>query len=93
MPRDPDQAWWQALSELDEGLVVSRVNHTQLSDVELLQLLLAEFGIRAFDKQKAELVQQAKLSEMIRYGLAPRLRHEFLKAVEIVGGFTGRDCR
>jgi general secretion pathway protein A len=44
------------LSEVEEGVAVSRVNHTQLSDVELLQIILADFGIRAFDKKKAELV-------------------------------------
>mgnify|MGYP001544291988 CR=1 FL=1 len=44
------------LSEVDDNIAVSRVNHTQLTDVELLQLILAEFGIRAFDKPKAELL-------------------------------------
>jgi type II secretory pathway predicted ATPase ExeA len=55
------------LSELEEGLVVSRVNHTQLSDVELLQLLLAEFGIRAFDKQKAELIYMLREHVLEQY--------------------------
>lgn len=44
------------LSEIGDEVAVSRVNHTQLTDVELLQLILAEFGIRAFDKRKAELL-------------------------------------
>ena len=44
------------LSEIDDDMAISRVNHTQLSDVELLQIILAEFGIRAFDKGKPELL-------------------------------------
>jgi type II secretory pathway predicted ATPase ExeA len=46
----------RVLSELDKRVVVARINHTRLSAVELLQLILVEFGIDAFGKGKAELL-------------------------------------
>jgi type II secretory pathway predicted ATPase ExeA len=50
----------RVLSELDEGVVVARINHTRLSAEELLQLVLVEFGIEAFDKGKAELLTRLR---------------------------------
>jgi general secretion pathway protein A len=46
----------RVLSELESDVVAARVNHTRLSDVELLQMILVEFGFEPFDKGKAELV-------------------------------------
>lgn len=48
----------KVFSEMDDDIAVARINNTQLSDVELLQLILAEFGIKAFQKQKAELIYE-----------------------------------
>lgn len=48
----------KVFSEMDDDIAVARVNNTQLSDVELLQLILAEFGIKAFEKKKAELIYE-----------------------------------
>jgi type II secretory pathway predicted ATPase ExeA len=48
----------KVFSEMDEGIAVARVNNTQLSDVELLRLILADFGINAFRKKKAELIYE-----------------------------------
>lgn len=48
----------KVFSEMDDDIAVARVNNTQLSDVELLQLILAEFGIKAFQKKKAELIYE-----------------------------------
>jgi general secretion pathway protein A len=39
-----------------DRVAVARVAHSQLTPVELLQSLLLGFGIRAFDKQKVELL-------------------------------------
>jgi len=46
----------RVLSDLDQRIVVARINHTQLSDVDLLQLILVEFGMEPFAKGKAELL-------------------------------------
>jgi general secretion pathway protein A len=46
----------RVLSELEADVVAARVTHTRLSDVELLEMILVEFGIEPFGKGKAELV-------------------------------------
>jgi general secretion pathway protein A len=46
----------RALGELEADVMAARVTHTQLSDVELLQIILVEFGIEPFGKGKVELV-------------------------------------
>jgi type II secretory pathway predicted ATPase ExeA len=46
----------RVLSDLDKRVVVARINHTQLSAVDLLQMILVEFGIEPFAKGKAELL-------------------------------------
>jgi general secretion pathway protein A len=46
----------RVLGELEADVVAARVTHTRLSDVELLQMILLEFGIEPFDKGKVELV-------------------------------------
>jgi type II secretory pathway predicted ATPase ExeA len=44
------------LADLDQRIVVARINHTQLSAVDLLQMILVEFGMEPFAKGKAELL-------------------------------------
>jgi type II secretory pathway predicted ATPase ExeA len=44
------------LSRLDERVVVAKIHQTQLDEVEFLQALLANFGIEAFDANKARLL-------------------------------------
>jgi general secretion pathway protein A len=46
----------RALGELEADVVAARVTHTRLSDIELLQMILVEFGIEPFGKGKVELV-------------------------------------
>jgi general secretion pathway protein A len=48
------------LGELEADVVAARVTHTRLSDVELLQMILVEFGFELFDKGKAELVTRLR---------------------------------
>ena len=46
----------KVLNELADDIVVARVSNTQLTDTEILQVILAEFGFRPFKKCKAELI-------------------------------------
>ncbi len=46
----------KVLSELDDDVAVARIGHTRLSDKELLQMILVEFGFTPFGKEKVELV-------------------------------------
>jgi len=44
------------LGELDENILVAKIFQTQLSEAEFLQAVLNEFGIKAFNAGKAELL-------------------------------------
>lgn len=46
----------RVLGELESDVVAARVTHTRLTDVQLLQMVLIEFGFEPFRKGKAELV-------------------------------------
>ena len=46
----------KVLNELADDIVVARVSNTQLTDTEILQAILAEFGFKPFKKHKAELI-------------------------------------
>lgn len=46
----------KVLKELADDIVVARVSNTQLTDTEILQAILAEFGFTPFKKHKAELI-------------------------------------
>ena len=48
------------LSELPSNLAVAFITHTRLSDVELLQSILVEFGRRPFDMGKVEMVTEIR---------------------------------
>lgn len=44
------------LKELEQDVVVAQINQTQVSPVEFLQILLAQFGFSPFKMRKAELL-------------------------------------
>ncbi|MEO0974032.1 MAG: AAA family ATPase, partial [Pseudomonadota bacterium] len=44
------------ISAAGQKVVIARIAHSQLTPLELLQAILLTFGIRAFDKQKVELL-------------------------------------
>lgn len=44
------------LSELEKDVVVAQINQTQLSAIEFLQTVLAQFGFQPFKMKKAELI-------------------------------------
>jgi type II secretory pathway predicted ATPase ExeA len=44
------------LSELDNDIIVARVNQTQISSIEFLQAVLVQFGFKPFQMKKAELL-------------------------------------
>ena len=44
------------LAGLDKSIAVARISHTRLSDIELLQMILLEFGFTPFNKGKVELL-------------------------------------
>ncbi len=44
------------LGELENEIVVARVNQTQVSSIEFLQAVLVQFGIKPFQMKKAELL-------------------------------------
>ena len=44
------------LKELDQDVVVAQINQTQISPIEFLQTLLAQFGFSPFKMRKAELL-------------------------------------
>jgi type II secretory pathway predicted ATPase ExeA len=46
------------LAEMKKDVSVARVAHTTLSPTELLQMLLAEFGIRAYEDNKVYLLER-----------------------------------
>ncbi len=46
------------LSELGEDVVIARLSQTQLTPVQLLQGILAEFGFKPFNMRKAELLNR-----------------------------------
>jgi type II secretory pathway predicted ATPase ExeA len=50
----------KVLSELNHDVVAARIAHTTLTPVELLQSILAEFGLREFDDNKVRLLQQLR---------------------------------
>lgn len=44
------------LSELPQSVVVAKIFQTQLDELEFLQLMLVEFGLKRFDAKKVELL-------------------------------------
>ena len=46
----------QFLYELDETVTVARIHQTQVTAVQFLQSILAQFGVRPFNMRKAELL-------------------------------------
>ena len=49
-----------AMTEVDAKFVTARIVHTTLSDVELLQALLSEFGIPDYGTQKVKLLDKLR---------------------------------
>ena len=58
------------LDELDDNIIAFRIYQTLLNNIEFLQMLLREFGIKAFHERKVELLDQiyAWLVEQHRNG-------------------------
>jgi general secretion pathway protein A len=50
----------KVLSELNHDIIAARIAHTTLSPIELLQSILAEFGLKEFDDNKVRLLQQLR---------------------------------
>lgn len=48
------------LSEMDEASTLAFITHTRISDVELLQSILVEFGIRPFEMGKIEMLAELR---------------------------------
>ncbi len=46
----------KVFSELEQDVAVARLTHTRLSDKELLEMILVEFGFTPFGKDKVELL-------------------------------------
>jgi general secretion pathway protein A len=50
----------KVLSELNHDVIAARISHTTIGPVELLQSILAEFGMHDFDDNKVRLLHQLK---------------------------------
>lgn len=48
------------IDELDDDILAVRIHQTLLSDVEFLQMLLLEFGIKSFHERKVELLAEIR---------------------------------
>jgi type II secretory pathway predicted ATPase ExeA len=48
------------LAGLDKSVAVARISHTRLSDTELLQMILLEFGFTPFNRGKVELLSMLR---------------------------------
>ena len=57
----------KTLTELPRSVTVANVFQTQINEVEFLQLLLAEFGIKAFEAKKVELLDTLKTFLLHQY--------------------------
>jgi len=55
------------LSELNESVVVAKVFQTQLDEVEFLQAVLVEFGLKPFNAKKVELLDMLNTFLVERY--------------------------
>jgi len=55
------------LSELNESVVVAKIFQTQLDEVEFLQAVLAEFGLKPFNAKKVELLNMLNSFLIERY--------------------------
>src|SRR5579871_770297 len=49
------------LSELENDIVVARINLTQVSAIEFLQSVLEQFGFQPFEMKKAQLLSDRRL--------------------------------
>ncbi len=86
----------KVLSELNHDVVAARITHTTLTPVELLQSILAEFGLRDFDDNKVRLLQQLRgflehqyqedRQVMIMVDEAQNLTMEALEELRLVSG-------
>ena len=53
----------KVLENMDEDVIVAKIHQTQLTEVQFLQALLAEFGIKAFKSSKVQTLN--KLNEFL----------------------------
>lgn len=84
------------LKELDQDVVVAQINQTQVSPIEFLQTLLAQFGFSPFRMRKAELLATLNsfLIEQYANGRkvllivdeAQNLTHKVLEEVRLLSG-------
>lgn len=61
------------LDNLGEDVIAVKIHQTQLSDVEFLQMLLLEFGIKSFHAGKVELLNQLKEYFLLQYRKGNRI--------------------
>ena len=80
------------LRELDQNVVVAQINQTQISPIEFLQTLLAQFGFSPFKMRKAELLVtlNAFLIEQYANGARRELRASLPAAC---AGACSLECR
>ena len=56
------------MSEIDDDIVTAKLSQTQLTPVQFLQGVLAEFGFKPFRKRKAELIDMLNMYLIEKYG-------------------------
>ncbi len=56
------------MSEIEEEIVTAKLSQTQLTPVQFLQGVLAEFGFKPFRKRKAELIDMLNMYLIEKYG-------------------------
>ena len=61
------------LAELDEDVVFAHLTQTQLSPVQFLQTVLADFGFEPFKKRKAELLDMLNMFLIEQYSQGKRV--------------------
>src|SRR5512135_384367 len=84
------------LKEIDQNVVVAQINQTQISPIEFLQTLLAQFGFSPFKMRKAELLATLNqfLIEQYANGRkvllivdeAQNLSHRVLEEIRLLSG-------
>jgi len=57
----------QLISDLDDNVLVAKIFQTQLDEVEILQSILAEFGLNPFNAKKVELLNMLNQFLVDRY--------------------------
>ena len=46
------------INELDDSILAYKIHHTMLNNIEFLQMILREFGIKTFHNRKVEMIDQ-----------------------------------